>query len=71
MKQTKISAKEIPRGHVFLSKKRGRKRGNTLRAYLYALKAWAEKRKHPAGIPLCPKSVGGKEETPCGHTFMP
>ncbi len=25
----------------------------------------------PAGIPLCPKSVGRKEETPCGYTFMP
>ena len=45
-----------------MPKKHGQKRGNTLRVSLYAQKAWAEKRKHPAGIPLCPKSMGGKEE---------
>nr|WP_288827726.1 hypothetical protein [uncultured Clostridium sp.] len=34
------------------------KAGNTLRVSLYAQRAWAIKRKHPAGIPVCPKGVG-------------
>jgi hypothetical protein len=40
----------------------GQKRVNTLRVYLYAQKTWAEKRKHPAGIPICPENMGRKEE---------
>ena len=54
-----------------MPKEHGQERGNTLRAYLYAQRAWAGKRKHPSGIPLCPKNVGRKEETPFGYTFMP
>ena len=27
--------------------------------------------KHPAGIPICPESMGNKVETPCGYTYMP
>jgi len=30
--------------------------------YLYAQGAWAIKKKHPAGIPVCPRGVGNKEE---------
>jgi|GEM_PF-150069 len=45
-----------------MPKKRGQERGNTLRVYLYAKKHGQEKRKHPTGIPLCPKSVGRREE---------
>jgi hypothetical protein len=52
-------------------KKHGEKIGNTLRVYHYAQKAWGRNRKHPSGIPLCPKSMGKKEETPCRYTIMP
>ncbi|WP_041708728.1 hypothetical protein [Lacrimispora saccharolytica] len=41
----------------------------TPKAYLYARKAWAGKR-NAKGIPLCPESVGRKEERQ-RHTFMP
>ncbi|PJJ26921.1 hypothetical protein H171_0369 [[Clostridium] celerecrescens 18A] len=54
-----------------MPKEHGRNRGNTLRVYLYAQRAWANQRKHPAGIPVCPKSMGETEETPCGYTCMP
>jgi len=30
-----------------------------------------KRRKPPAGIPVSPKSVGKKEEAPCGDTCMP
>jgi hypothetical protein len=42
-----------------------------VRVYLYAQKAWAEKRKHSLSIPLCPKNMGRKEETLFEYTFMP
>jgi hypothetical protein len=50
----------IPEGSM--PKVHGQERGNTLRVYLYAQRSWAGKRKHPTGIPLCPKTIGRKEE---------
>ncbi len=54
-----------------MPKKRGQERGSTLQVSLYAQKAWAGKRKHLTGIPLCPENMGRKEETPYRYPFMP
>jgi len=51
---------ETPCGYPSMPKKLGQEIGNTLRVSLYAQKTWAGNRKHPAGIPLCPKNLGRK-----------
>ena len=47
-----------------------REKGEPCRHVMMPGNAWAEIRKRPAGIPLCPKSKDDKKEAPCGYTFM-